>query len=486
MHRSLRTRLLLLLGLLIAASLASGSLMVALFEQSASAQAGEAAAVIGRACDAIGSAYRFYTAGWPGPGATAPPRTDFTAVAETALRDRPGVEGGIWQADAGSLAYAFPTYEGTGPKTDLPAAELPRIKAVNGAAIAEDRPQAARYDAGSQTLLLSACPLPGPLPGLSAWTMTRVHAFAGRGYWQLMTGLAILLISILSAAVLSIRLTLTWSRHVGRIQTALDSHDLAALPPLPVTGERELDRIVLALNEAGRRLLVSRTTAEALSRQIAAGERLAAIGRVTAGVAHEIRNPIAAMRLKAENALAGSAERKDQALAVILAQVDRLDNLVRRLLTMTEQDKPQRNRIALGPFLTQCLAAHADVARASGIMLTATGGADDACFDAEQMRRAMDNLIINALQAASAGTTIRVGARRSGDRLQLWVEDEGAGPPDAIRAHLFDPFVTGRPEGTGLGLSIVREVAEAHGGTARLATEGAPTRFEIEVPWLPS
>src|SRR5438093_12012604 len=107
---------------------------------------------------------------------------------------------------------------------------------------------------------------------------------------------------------------------------------------LPTTGERELDRIVTALNEAGRRLADARRQADQLARQVAAGERLAAIGRVTAGLAHEIRNPIAAMRLKAESAIAADPERKSGALSMILSQIERLDRLIGRLLSVTERD----------------------------------------------------------------------------------------------------------------------------------------------------
>ena len=142
MFRSLRGRLIVLLVLLVAAAGAAGALMVGLFRQSATAQAGQAEAEIGRACDAIGGAYRFYSAGWQGPAAGSNNdalRRDLTTVVQTALRDRPGIEGGIWQGDAGSLAYAFPTYQGSGPKTDVPQAELPRIQAVNQAALASDR-----------------------------------------------------------------------------------------------------------------------------------------------------------------------------------------------------------------------------------------------------------------------------------------------------------------------------------------------------------
>ena len=460
--------------------------MVALFRQSATAQAGQAAAEIGRACDAIVAAYRSASLGREGATGSGEEAThrDLSAVVETALRDRSGVEGGIWQGDAGSVAYAFPTYPGSGPKTDVPQAEVARIQAVNRAALAGDRQATSRYDASSQILLLTACPLPGA--GLTAWTMTRVLTFAGSGYRQLMAGLGILLVTVFAATMLLMRLTVTWSRHIGRIETALQAYDVAELPILPITGERELDRIVTALNEAGRRLADARRRAAQLARQVTTAERLAAIGRIAAGVAHEIRNPIAAMRLKAESAVVGDSKRKDQALAMILGQIERLDVLLRRLLSVTEPEKPRPASVALEPFLASCVAAHTEFARARGITVACRIEAEASRFDPQQMRRALDNLILNAIQAAPARTSILVAARCDADHLVLSVHDQGSGPPAHIREHLFEPFVTGRADGTGLGLSIVREIASAHGGIARLGHAHAGTVFEIVVPWRPS
>ena len=110
--------------------------------------------------------------------------------------------------------------------------------------------------------------------------MARVVTFAGRSYQQLMAGLGVLFATALAAAALLTRLTMTWSRHVSQIESALKAHDVAELPRLPATGERELDRIVDALNEAGSRLAEARQRADRLARQIATGERLTAIGRV--------------------------------------------------------------------------------------------------------------------------------------------------------------------------------------------------------------
>jgi signal transduction histidine kinase len=483
--RSLRGRLITIIILLTAASIAAGFVMYRLFQQSATAQVGQAEAAAARACDSIASAYRFYTVDWRG----GPPklydqtlRNDLSAVVVTALRDKPGFEGGLFDPQLGPLAYAFPTYEGNGPKTDVPQAELPRIRSVNQTALANDRPQLARYDSTSQTLLIAACPLPGPITGLTAWAMTRVHPFGGESYQQLMAGLAVLFGAVIGASFIAAILVLTWSRHIGRIENILSRRGIDDLPHLPQTGERELDRIVAALNDAGERLAISREKTDALSRQVAASERLAMIGRVAAGIAHETRNPIAAMRLKAEVALDREPEQKDEALRVIVDQVDRLDHLVERLLSASEFDPPHLEQVQIKPFLQACASFHRERAGLHHMTIETQAGVDTGSFDPAQMRRALDNLVLNAIQAGSGGI-IRLVATKSDESLIFRITDEGNGPPETIRAHLFEPFVTGRPEGTGLGLSIVREIAEGHGGKAQLCVGETVTTFEIEIPW---
>jgi signal transduction histidine kinase len=484
--QSLRSRLWALITLLTVAGAAAGGLMIGLFYQSASAQAGEAEAQIARACDSIASTYRFYTTSWQGPSTSlhdAALRTSLTTVVLSALRDRSGIEGGLWQADAGALAYAYPTYQGAGPKTDMPQAESSRIQAINAAALTEDRPTTRRYRASTQVLLMAACPLRGPIPQLTAWTMTRVVTFAGRAYQQLMAGLGVLLVAIVAATIILLRLAVTWSRHVARIERTLEVHDVTRLPPIDPTGERELDQIIDALNLAGRRLADTNTRAEQLARQVASGEKLAAIGRVAAGVAHEIRNPIAAMRLKAENALLADAPRQKEALSMILGQIERLDRLLKRLLSLTDRDPPRRQSTSIRSLVGACALEHAEQAFGRGIRIATTIRADTAILDVEQIRRALDNLVLNAIEAAPAHSEILIGAHIEGDTLHLSVHDAGAGPPAAIRDHLFEPFATGRAEGTGLGLSLVREIANAHGGIARLTSTPSGTCFEILIPW---
>jgi len=484
--QSLRSRLIVLILLLSVAASAAGALMVGLFYQSASAQAGEAEAQIARACDSIASAYRFYTTQWSGPSTSLEDtdlRMSLTTVVRTALRNRPGIEGGLWQSQTGPLAYAYPTYQGAGPKTDMPQAEVSRIQAINAAAQAGDRLTSRQYRDATQVLALAACPLRGPIPQLTAWTMTRVVTFSGRAYQQLMAGLGVLLAAVMVATLLLIRLTVTWSGHVARIAKALQAVDVIRLPPIEPTGEKELDQIIAALNLAGSRLADTSEHAENLARRVASGERMAAIGRVAAGVAHEIRNPIAAMRLKAENALLADAPRQKEALSMMLGQIERLDRLLKRLLSLTDRDPPQRQSVSVHALIESLVLDHAERAFERGLTIRTDIRAHTANIDGEQLRRALDNLVLNAIQAAPEHSQILVGAQIEGDTLRLSVRDAGAGPPAEIRDHLFEPFVTGRPDGSGLGLSLVREIANAHGGTAQFLADANGTVFEILIPW---
>jgi signal transduction histidine kinase len=472
------------------ASVVVGALLLSLYDQSTTEQLRRASAAVAHGCDAIAARYQFFTT--DARASTDLNDPDFmrglTGVVQIALRDLYGVEGGIWQKDEGSLAYAFPTYEGTGQKTDLPDAERPSIRGAAEAAALDGAPFDRRREGRAQTLLLHACPLPGPISGLSAWTMARVPTTGGQAYLQAMAGLGLLLFVVLGSAAWLGRLLLGWSRRLRRLESALaTSND--ELPKLELTGQQDLDRIVEAINLAGTRLADARRTSEALVRQMAEANRLATLGRVVAGIAHEIRNPIAAMRLKAENAVAAGPDltRKDNALRVIVEQIGRLETLLRNLLSSVQRAPLVAVPIKdVAAFLTERVELFREQAASQEVELEARGGDAEARFDPARIAQAIDNLILNAIQNTPRGGRVTLSSERKGDRLILSVADTGQGVPEAVRAHLFEPFVTGRSEGTGLGLAVVREIAEAHGGAVRAVHRNDGTTFVLELPWRPS
>jgi signal transduction histidine kinase len=468
--------------MLVASSAVTGFLLSQLYRQSANVQIAQAESVVAGACRDIADRYAFYVSGWSDHDAVFDDalRNELQEVVKVALGRADGVEGGVWRAADGSLAYAYPTYQGTGPKTDVPIAELPTIRRINDNVLRAGHPVTVQQSGPSQVLVVHACPLNGPVPGTTAWTMTRVFTGQGPAYNQLLAGLAMLALTVFGSAAALAGTLVAWSRKIAHLEVALAARETGRgeLPALARTGERELDRLVDALNATGEQLKGERQRA-------AAAERLATVGRLAAGLAHEIRNPIAAMRLKAENALCADQEvRLRTALRAILDQVGRLDALLRDLLTMTHQSQPEPVKTDIQELIRRSAETHAELAASQHIALRVTEGPPlMAQVDADQIGRCLDNLVLNAIQNTPSGGMITVSTISGDGRLRLRVADTGAGVPAEIRDRLFEPFVTGRTYGTGLGLAITREIARAHGGEARLGDSKEGAVFEIELPW---
>jgi signal transduction histidine kinase len=467
--KSLRARLFAVWALSLVASLAVGVLLVRLEGRSTSAQVQRAADGLADACDRIADAYAYYASGWAGP---VPPdtdpgyRRDLATVVSVALGAVP-VRGGIWHAGDGGLVG------------DPPDAAL--LASLAGETAASDQPALRESSSDGETVLFQACPLHGgPQSGLVGWTTARVVSLTGgRELWL---GLGVLMVLMLAISGWLTWLVSAWSRHVRDIEHALAGHEAGTLPRLAPTGEQELDRIIAALNTAADRLAGAQAHAAALSERVAASERMAALGRVAAGVAHEIRNPIAAMRLKAENALAGDDTRRRAALAAILGQVARLDRLLSELLAMTQRRPVAPVLLILDDFLRT--AALEQPEGADRIAVTAPS--TPVRLDPVLVRRVLDNLLRNAIQHTPPPGHVAVHAETTDGTVRIEVRDDGPGVAPELRLSLFEPFVTGRADGTGLGLAIAREFAAAHGGRLLLCDGTGPGAcFLLELPQPP-
>ena len=191
---------------------------------------------------------------------------------------------------------------------------------------------------------------------------------------------------------------------------------------------------------------------------------------------------MAAMRLRAENALAGDGSRLRPALEATLQQVDRVDWLVSEMLAMTQRREAHPHPVELARFLAERIAALAERATAGGITLEQDVADARAAFDPELIGRAVDNLLVNALQHTPPGGRISLSARHADGWLTIHVGDTGPGIDPVQRGRLFEPFATGRPDGTGLGLAIAREMADAHGGTLELADGTGGAVFILRLP----
>jgi signal transduction histidine kinase len=405
-----------------------------------------------------------------------------------AFSSHAGVEGGFWQGQNDSLSYAFPTHDGPRQKKDLPQAELGQIEQVIHESQVANAPRDRRYSGENVSVLLHAAPLPGPPPDLSVWTMTRVPLSIGDSYGRLTVGLGALLLLSLGSGLWLLLAVRRWTHRLGTLEEAIASTPLEDLPSLALTGERELDRIVTSFNRLNDRLKISREDSARMGRDLARADRLASLGRMAAGLVHEIGNPLAAMRLRCENALAAEPERAQTALHAILPQIDRLEELLAALRLLTRMVEIRQQPVPLRAFLQARLEEVAPTANRTMVLLALDpepAAEVSWNFDEKSVARAVENLLLNALQHSPAGGRVALGAEVSEDQCRLIVRDIGPGVSAADAERIFEPFVTTRAEGVGLGLSLVREIAEAHGGSARCLPSAAGESgavFVIEIP----
>jgi signal transduction histidine kinase len=231
------------------------------------------------------------------------------------------------------------------------------------------------------------------------------------------------------------------------------------------------DRLALALDGAD---LLAR--AAAVERSLAHAEKLAAIGELTARVAHEIRNPVAAARSLSQQLARAPGTPFAEEHGLILGELDRVERQVAGLLRFARRDELRLEAVELASLVREACDALGARLGAAGIEVELdVPGAVAARGDREKLRQVLLNLIENAIDALAASDgarRLRVAAASTNGSATVEVADSGPGVPAEALARLFDPFFSTKPHGTGLGLAIVKRTVEAHGG--RITAAGAP------------
>ena len=218
--------------------------------------------------------------------------------------------------------------------------------------------------------------------------------------------------------------------------------------------------------------------ADELTERLAQSERLAALGTMSAVLAHEIKNPLAALKGNAQLLVEGLDEGtrpRAQADRVVSSAV-RLQGLVDNLLDFARSGGLERT--ALDPAEVLCAAAEDASPRAT---IELEGAPATWSLDGVRLRQVLENLLRNAEQASPGKVTATV--RGDGERLIYTVSDAGAGIPDGETERIFEPFHTTKARGVGLGLTVARRVVELHGGTITAGNRpGGGAVFEIVIP----
>lgn len=226
-----------------------------------------------------------------------------------------------------------------------------------------------------------------------------------------------------------------------------------------------------------------------LERELAERERLASLGRMAATVAHEIKNPLSAIKsiaqvMREDESLKNEYERD---LSLIVGETDRLSQSITQLLSFARKESPAVEPLTVGELVQTSVDLFRANAKEQGIVLNCEIETDAtlAGKSVSALRDALNNLLLNAMQAtANGGEVLLTAANADGDELLISVQDNGPGVPSDLRERIWEPFFTTRQRGTGLGLAIVRKRVQEVGGSASLGVSrnGHGALFHIRIP----
>jgi signal transduction histidine kinase len=299
----------------------------------------------------------------------------------------------------------------------------------------------------------------------------------------------IILPTAVTATVLAILFSISITRPIRKLAGQMDrlsEADVETASPLfsellrqgPTEVRRlarSFDDLLVRLRQARRRMLQS--------------EQLATLGRISLSVAHELRNPLSGIKMNLRVLKDDESLRDDPGMAAILREIDRMGLYLDELMSLSPGSFPQDGRgLTLSPVRLSVLAGSVLVILAGRLRHAKIEARTDfpadeppVHVDAGQIRQAMMNLLVNAVEASPAGSEIRLAVRRTDGRLRFSVQDGGGGV-SADAGDVFAAFATSKPNGVGLGLYICKRILTRHDGQIGYDSSDTGATFWFEIP----
>jgi hypothetical protein len=222
--------------------------------------------------------------------------------------------------------------------------------------------------------------------------------------------------------------------------------------------------------------------------QIDITSKLAAIGRLMSGVAHEVKNPLNAMVLQLEilkSKLGNLGDRVGPQLEILSAEIRRLDRVVKTFLDFTRPVEIHPIKTDIESLVREVFTLAEPHARKNSVRLVfeQNGVLPSARVDRDLMKQAILNLVLNGCQAMPSGGELRVTPHAQPDRVILEIADQGVGIPPEVREKIFSLFYTTKPGGTGVGLAMAFRILQLHNGSIDFSSEvNRGTTFRLSLP----
>jgi len=233
---------------------------------------------------------------------------------------------------------------------------------------------------------------------------------------------------------------------------------------------------VRALEETFNKMVGALKDKEVMEAKLRQAQRLSALGNLAAGIAHDVRNPLNAIKLLSSHAIdtldGGPDSSAAKPMHTIRKEVDRLEEIVSSFLSLARERELIAEPCQVDALLEECLRLFRREAESRGVRLLTElrAGNAELMLDAKHFTRAVLNVLMNALEACPPGGRVRLFSRRNERQIEVEIRDDGPGIAPEVLERMFEPYYTTKPGGTGLGLAITRGIIEEHSGTIEVSS----------------
>lgn len=298
---------------------------------------------------------------------------------------------------------------------------------------------------------------------------------------------AMVIVIMVAVTMVGCLLSFVLSKHITKHLAALVqfTHSLSRGEfgqQVEVHARDEVGDLAATFNILSLGLKASREKMEETYRQMLQAEKLTALGRLSAGLAHEIRNPLTSIKALFQ-ALRDEPELRREDIEMVLSAVNQMDELVAKFLGFARSDNFHSNDIYPNAILKQILRlVHFQSKNQQIELALELSKLPPVKGDDDMIRQALLNLVMNAIEAMPSGGRLTLASRLAAGQVEIAIKDTGVGVPEKIKDKIFDPFFTTKPEGTGLGLGIVYNIAQLHSGTVTFVSDATGTTFTLRLP----
>lgn len=312
------------------------------------------------------------------------------------------------------------------------------------------------------------------------------------------TGLAIITLSLVAIGV-GLGATAFSARSLRPVRTLIEGvsrigrGDYTA--QLGVRGDDEVATLAREFDQMARSLQARESQLKAQAEALARAEQLAAVGRISAQIAHEVRNPLSSIGLNVDMLQEALAHARFDAeedgrearelLTAVTREVDRLAEVTEQYLRMARPPQPHLGSESVTEVLDGVLAFSREELERAGVQVVRAFEPDTppVLADEGQLRQVFLNLLRNAREAMPVGGRLTVSTRRLEREVEVAVSDTGQGMPTSVQERVFEPFFSTKKGGTGLGLSVSQQILQAHGGSLSCQSQpGEGTTFVLRLP----